>query len=401
MSLTRRDFLKTSAVSMTALLLPRGLAGRAQAALTDPVLVALYLRGGADGLTLVVPTGDPYYYSNRPTIQVPPGSELALDGFFGLNPALAPIHPLFQSGELAIVHASGSPDPSRSHFDCQDFMERCAPGNKSVLDGWLNRYLAIVGGGHAIAGISLKPSTAKSMSGGASTLAFESIADFALTGNSVPERRAALESRYALLAGSLLGDTVSHALDALDVVGGVDTTTSVVYPAGELGPVLKDAAALVKADIGVKVLAVDLGGWDHHTDQSLRVADVGGELAAALAAFYQDLGAQSSRILTLCMTEFGRRVAENGGGGSDHGHGGIMLALGGGVAGGRVLVKNGAWPGLAPENLSMGQDLKATTDFRDIFAEALNRHLLLSVSQMAPVFPSFSVSSSNFPGLYT
>ncbi len=401
MSLTRRDFLKTSAVGMTVLMLPRGIAARAQAALTDPVLVALYLRGGADGLTLVVPKGDPFYYSNRPTIQVPPGSELPLDAFFGMNPALAPIHPLFQSGELAIVHASGSPDASRSHFDCQDFMERCAPGNKSVLDGWLNRYLAIGGGGQPIAGISLRSSTAKSMSGVASTLAFESISGFALGGESIPERRAALDSRYELLQGTFLGDSVTHALDALDVVGAVDTTTSVVYPAGDLGPVLKDAAALIKADIGIKVLAIDLGGWDHHTDQTVRVADVGGDLAASLAAFHQDLGVQSARTLTLCMTEFGRRVAENGGGGSDHGHGGIMFGLGGGIAGGRVILKNGTWPGLAPANLSMGQDLMVTTDFRDIFAEALNKHLLLNVSQMAPVFPNFSVSSSNFPGLYT
>jgi uncharacterized protein (DUF1501 family) len=400
MLLSRRTFLKAGAVSMTALLLPRTRAARAQSATSGPVLVALYLRGGADGIQLVVPAGDPFYYSSRPTIQVPPGSELSLDGFFGLNPALAPLLPLYQSGALAILHACGSPDPSRSHFDCQDFMERAAPGNKSILDGWLNRYLTVAGGGAALAGISLRNSKAKSMVGSAPTLAFESIAGFALTGEAVPERRAALQSRYQLVRGSLLGDAVFDALAAVDVVGAVPTATSVVYPNGDLGPVLRDAAALVKADIGVKVLAIDLGGWDHHTDILARSENLGGQLAASLAAFYQDLGPRATTTLTLAMTEFGRRVSENGGGGADHGRGSAMFAVGGGIAGGRVILKNGQWPGLAPANLDMGQDLAVTTDFRNIFAEALNRHLLLSTSKLGPIFPGFSVSASEFPGLY-
>jgi uncharacterized protein (DUF1501 family) len=400
MLLNRRCFLRAGAVGMTAFLLPRRFMRRAHAGATDPVLVAFYLRGGADPLTVCVPTFDPTYYAVRPTIQVPPGTELPLVDGFGLHPAFAPILPLFQSGELAIIHLSGSPDPSRSHFDSQDFMERAAPGNKSVVTGWLNRYLSIAGGGAAIAGITLQRKKDKSLLGPAPSLAFSSIADFALLGNAVPERRGALEVRYELLPETLLGGAVNDALDAIDVVATVDTSTSIVYPATPIGDVLKDAAALVKADIGLRVLAVDLEGWDHHSAQLTRITALGGELSDALAAFHQDLGARAATTLTLCMTEFGRRVAENGGDGSDHGHGGIMLALGGGISGGRVILRDDDWPGLEPQNLYGGQDLPVTTDFRDIFAEALNRHLLLNVSQMGSIFPGFSVSTSNFPGLY-
>jgi uncharacterized protein (DUF1501 family) len=399
MLLNRRSFLTTSAVGLTAFLLPRRFVRRAEAA-ASPVLVAFYLRGGADPLTVCVPTFDPTYYAVRPTIQVAPGTELPLVNGFGLHPAFAPILPLFQNGELAIVHLSGSPDPSRSHFDSQDFMERAAPGDKSIVTGWLNRYLSIAGGGAPMAGITLQRKHDKSMSGPAPSLAFSSIADFALLGNAVAERRAALEVRYELLPETLLGGAVNDALDAIDVVASVDTATGVVYPATAIGDVLKDAAALIKADIGIRVLAVDLDGWDHHSAQLSRITTLGGELSEALAAFHQDLGAWAATTLTLCMTEFGRRVAENGGDGSDHGHGGIMFALGGGIAGGRVILKNDNWPGLQPQNLYGGQDLQVTTDFRDIFAEALNRHMLLNVSQMGPIFPGFSVSTSNFPDLY-
>jgi uncharacterized protein (DUF1501 family) len=401
MCVTRRDFLKTTAAGLTALLLPRPLVRKAFGAAGTPVLVVVYLRGGSDGLTICPPAGDPVYYDLRPTIQVPPGSELPLDGFFGLYPSFADLLPLYQSGALAIFHASGSPDPSRSHFDSQDFMERAAPGNKQILDGWLNRYLQAAGGGVALQGVTLANAKVKSMQGAAPSLAFASIADFVLTGESVAERRAALEARYELLQGTLLGGSVTDALAAVDVIGGVDTTTAVTYPAGELGPLLRDAAALVKADIGVKVVAVNLGGWDHHSDQLAHMDGLGAELGAALAAFHQDLGADAATTLTLCMTEFGRRPAENGAGGSDHGHGGVMFALGGGIAGGRVILRDGTWPGLAPGSLYNGQDLAVTTDFRDIFAEVLHKHMLLDVAAMGPVFPGFSVSEASFPGLLT
>jgi len=399
MNFTRRDVLRAGAAGVTAFFLPKGSVRAAHAA-NSPVLVALYLRGGADALTLVVPTFDPYYYTLRPTLQVAPGSELAVGDGFGFHPSLADLLPLWNAGKLAVVHACGSPDPSRSHFDCQDFMERAAPGDKSVGTGWLNRYLGVAAGGSPIAGVTIKRSNVKSMVGMAPSVAFASIADFTMTGQFVPQRREAIEARYLGEADAILGQGMRNAFEVLDVVGGVDTTSAVTYPAGELGPALKDAAALIKAEVGVRIIAVDLGGWDHHTNQDALITGLGEQLSAALAAFYTDLGAWGDTTLTLAMTEFGRRPTENGGGGSDHGHGGIMFAVGGGIAGGRVILKDDVWPGLAPAELYNGEDLQATTDFRDIFAEALHRHLLANLGDLAPVFPSFSLDAGRFPGLW-
>ncbi|HXJ35012.1 MAG TPA: DUF1501 domain-containing protein [Candidatus Eisenbacteria bacterium] len=398
MMLTRRQILQSAAVGMTAFLLPPW-ARKVRAAGTDPVIVSIFQRGACDGLNTVVPVGDPFYYSSRPTVQIAPGTELPLDAFFGLNPAFADLQTVYAAGDLAFIHAAGSPDPSRSHFDAQDFMDRAAPGNKSIVDGWLNRYLGVAGGGQSIAGISISSAKTKSLVGPAPALAFESIAGFTLTGNWASERRIALEARYEIVPG-LVGGTVVDAFEAMDIVAGVDTTTTVTYPTGDLGAALRDAAALIKADIGVKVIAVNIGGWDHHTNLLANLASLGAELSACLRAFHDDLGADLGRTLTLVMTEFGRRVDENGGDGTDHGHGGVMMAMGGGIAGGRVVLKDGQWPGLAPANRFIGQDLQVTTDFRDVFAEALNRHMGLAVPSMGPIFPGFSASASRFPGLY-
>jgi uncharacterized protein (DUF1501 family) len=401
MSMTRRQVLKSGAVGLTAFVLPSAIGRRAHAAGSNPVLVAVYQRGAADGLTICAPTFDPNYYALRPTIAVPPESALPLGTTgFGLYPAFAPLLPLYEGGALAFIHACGSPDPSRSHFDAQDFMERAAPGNKSITTGWLNRYLLHAGSGWPIQGLTLKKSKVKSMLGPAPSIAFSSIGGFALGGNSQTERGAALAARYASLTDTLLGQAVTDAFGAVDLVAGVDTTTGIVYPAGELGPALRDAAALIKADIGIQVLCVDLGGWDHHSQQFAEMDAVGGELAAALAAFYADLGACQSSTLTLVMTEFGRRPSENGAAGSDHGHGGVMMALGGGIGGGRVILRDGAWPGLAPGHLFNGQDLQVTTDFRDVFAEALSVHMGTSLASLAPVFPGFTLDAGNFPGLF-
>ena len=184
------------------------------------------------------------------------------------------------------------------------------------------------------------------------------------------------------------------------MLSAVSTATSVTYPSSPLGEALADAAALIKADVGVRVIAVDAGGWDHHFDEFNAMRRSGGDLAASLAAFYQDLGAHTARTLTLCMSEFGRRVAENGAEGCDHGRGGVMLAVGGGIAGGRVLTRGGQWPGLAPDKLVNGQDLAVTTDFRDVFAEVLHRHLGVSLTDCASVLPGHTVASVSFPGVF-
>jgi uncharacterized protein (DUF1501 family) len=212
----------------------------------------------------------------------------------------------------------------------------------------------------------------------------------------------------------VLGTGVNEALSAVDIIQSVNTSTSVTYPANALARALKDVAAIIKGEVGVKVVAVDLGGWDHHTNLQTQLGQVGGEdgdgkaveLNGALKAFRDDLfnsGGTNylNSTLTLCMTEFGRRVVQNGGAGTDHGHGGVMFAIGGGVAGGQLILKNDTWPGLTPDKLYIGEDLQVTTDFRDVFAEALYAHLGMSLTTMAPVFPGFTPKTSNFPGLYT
>lgn len=416
MKLTRRDFIKAGGVLATAYFLPTG-ARRALAGPTaDKVLVAIFLRGGADPLSLVVPAFDATYYSVRPDIAVAPGTELQLNGSdthgFGLFPLCDDMKQMYDAGELLAIHLAGSTDPSRSHFDAQDFMEKAAPGNKSVTDGWLNRYLSVINNADSIAGVSISDAPQLALRGSAPNVAFSAINTFLVGGDFAAARRTALQSYYAG-SSDTLGAGVNAALSAVDVIQSVNTSTSVTYPNNKLAKALKDVAAIIKAEIGAKVVAVDLGGWDHHTNLNTQLGQIGGEdndgkaveLDGALKAFRDDLFNSGGtnyldRTLTVCMTEFGRRVAQNGGAGTDHGHGGVMFALGGGVSGGRLILKNDDWPGLTPDKLSNGEDLQVTTDFRDVFAEALFAHLGMSISSMAPIFPSFSVKQSNFPGIY-
>lgn len=411
MRLNRRDFLKAGGVAASAYFLPRGLMDKALAGpVPDKVLVAIYLRGGADPLSLVVPAFDPTYYAIRPGLQILPGNELPLSGGdshgFGLYPLLGNVQAMYDSGELSILHLTGSPSESRSHFDAQDYMEKAAPDDKGVVDGWLNRYLSSIGNGSSVAGVSLSEVPQLALAGDSPNVSFSSIAGFGLSGDNAVERQAALDSYYAAQASSTLTDSVGNAFAAVNLLAGIDTSTSVTYPNNKLAAKLKDIAAIIKAGIGAKVFAVDLGGWDHHSNQLSQLAVLGGELDASLVAFRDDLENAGGtnyldHTLTLCMTEFGRRAAENGGAGSDHGHGGAMFALGGGHAGGRVLLQGDNWPGLNPGDLFKGEDLQVTTDFRDVFGEALNRHMGASVASLAPVFPDFSPKESNFPGLYT
>ncbi len=401
MDCTRRSLLKAGAVGLTALFLPPRLRDLAAATTGTPTLVVLFLRGGVDALNVVVPTGDPLYYAARPTIQVPRDTELALDGFYGLHPAFAELLPLYHDGALAFVHACGSPHPTRSHFLSQSVMERAAPDDKSVADGWLNRYLAVAGGGDPVAGVSLKAAMVRAMQGPAPSLSFPRIASFALAGDFITERRTALIERYAPTAGTMAGDHMLDALDTVDVLAAVPEPDRDRYPDSELGAALADAAALIKAEVGVKVIAMDTRRWDHHFGEVDGLDAMGGELAAALRAFHDDLGTHATHTLTLCMSEFGRRVRENGTGGTEHGHGGLMLALGGGVAGGRVLTRDDRWPGLAPDALFRGEDLPVTTDFRDVFAEILHAHLGVGLRECRSILPGFDVDAARFPGLFT
>ena len=393
MQITRRRFLTGAAAGFAALAWPG--AGRGQG--SDRVLVALFLRGAADGLNLVVPHGDPDYYALRPGVRVSPGTELDLDGFYGLHPALAPLLPLYSSNELVWVHAAGSPHDSRSHFDAQDFMERAAPGDPTVATGWLNRYLQAAGIAPGHAGITIGTGTSPALQGDVPTLSFKSLARFQLTGARRARRRDALEAMYSWTSARLLGQAAEGAFATVDLLGQVVPTPAVAYPLTGFGAAMQEVAALIKADIGVRVVSVSLGGWDHHSNELTRLEGVANDLAATLAAFHADLGVDASRTLTLGMTEFGRTAAENGSGGTDHGHGSVMLALGGGVSGGQVVTAGGQWPGLGPADLFEGRDLAVTTDFRDVFAEVLDRHM--GLADLAPVFPGFQPSPSSHPGI--
>jgi uncharacterized protein (DUF1501 family) len=399
MSWTRRDLLRAGATTAaTALLAPSALLRprAAHAAGAEPVLVVLFLRGGADWLTLVPPIGDGYYRAHRPNLAVPRESALDLDGFFGLHPELAPLLKHYRAGRLAVLHAFGSPNGTRSHFEAQDFLESGVPGNTTIRSGWLGRYAARAGLAEPWAAVTLGPRPVRALAGASTSLAFPSINAFGLQGGSIAERRVALARIASATAGDW-GRATRNALGALDELGGVGLQPRVSWPPGTLFDSFRDLSLLIRARIGVRIAAVDMHGWDHHLDQRKELPGSAALLATALDTFAADLGAELDRTLVLVLSEFGRRALENGSGGTEHGRGGALLALGGGVRGGRVLLRGARWPGLAPEQLIKERDLAVTTDYRDAFAEVLRRHM--GVSDLAPVFPGYTISSTRFPGL--
>ncbi|MBI4010711.1 MAG: DUF1501 domain-containing protein [Candidatus Rokubacteria bacterium] len=412
--MTRRAFAKQGAVALVAFgLAPRFLLRTARAAPGEKrgrVLVAIFQRGAADGLNIVVPHRDPDYARARPRIAIPEPSRggedraLDLDGFFGLHPSLAPLRPLWERRELACVHAVGSPDATRSHFDAQDFMETGTPGVRSTPDGWLNRCLQhgpAPAEASVFRGVALAPILPRSLHGAVTALALPSLEAFDLGGSS-PEVRQGFESLYRQAVQDFLGGTGQAAFDAVKRLRAARPTARLpehgaVYPKGRLGDVLRQTAQLVKADVGLEVAVLEVGGWDHHVAEGGargQLANRLEELGQGLAAFWQDLGERRAEVVVLTMTEFGRTVRENGNAGTDHGHATVMFVLGGRVRGGRVY---GRWPGLAPEQLFEGRDLALTTDFRDLFAEVAVRHL--GVPWTAPLFPGYRVQPEAFPGV--
>ena len=396
---SRREFLRGAGTTLVALVVPSVWVRPGRAASTDPVVVSIFLRGAADGLSLVVPHGDPDYAALRPTIKLSPGTTLDIGGFYALHPSLAPLQPLYQNGSLAILHAVGSPDPTRSHFAAQDTIETAALGAHGIATGWLNRYLATQSVTGSFAGVSIGSSKALALAGSAETISLVSLDTFQPGAFLSAERVVAWQAIFDAWPDQRLSQASDEMLAAASVVSSVSRETSVTYPDTDFARSLRDVAALIKSPVGVRALTVDLNGFDHHTNANAQMPLVAGTLADALAAFQQDLGTHASRTLTLVMTEFGRTAAENGGGGADHGHGSVMFALGGGVHGGRVLTKNGQWPGLAPENLFEGRDLAVTTDFRDVFAEILRRHL--GVADPSLILPGFAADPVREPGLWT
>lgn len=408
----RRRFLKGSAIAAASLGLgPRLLlrAARAAVAPDDRVLVAIFMRGAVDGLSMVVPYAEDRYYAARSTIAIPrpgagDGAAIDLDGFFGLHPAMASLARAFAAGELAVVHACGSPDPSRSHFDAQDYMETGLPGDRTATDGWLNRHLqtAPEPGASSVRAVALSSRMPRTLSGPAPALATTTLSEVAFgpAGQGALARRA-VEHMYAS-RDDLLGDATRDALASLDVFARLDgapyqPANGAVYPKSELGTQLLEVARTIKGRVGLEIAFLDVDGWDTHALQGGATGQLAGRLAGladAIAAFRTDLGDEMERVCLLTMSEFGRTLAENGSGGTDHGRGTAMLLLGGTVAGGRV---HGAWPGLSPAQLFEGRDLTVTTDFRTLFAEVLTRHL--GNEDVASVFPGFAWEPSQRLGV--
>jgi uncharacterized protein (DUF1501 family) len=360
-------------------------------------LVVIFQRGAADGLNIVVPHGEAEYYTMRPTIAIPQRDVIDLDGFFGLHPAMNALKPLWDARQLAIVHAAGSPDPTRSHFDAQDFMESGTPGVKSTEDGWLNRALVATGDPQrdaAFRAVALGTALPRMLSGQAPALAVGNVNDFGVAPRNPQAQPLAntFESMYAASVDAVLHGTAQETFDAVKMLKAADPAkyrpaAGAVYPKGRFGDALKQTAQLVKANLGVQVAFTDIGGWDHHVNEGASEGQLGRllkEFSGSLAAFGQDLGALAAETVVVTMSEFGRTARENGTRGTDHGHANVMFVMGGAVRGGKVY---GRWPGLANEQLYEQRDLALTTDFRQVMAEAVARQL--GNPRPERVFPGF------------
>jgi uncharacterized protein (DUF1501 family) len=358
------------------------------------VVVVVSFRGGFDGLSAVVPSGDPHYKPNRPNIGIPAAQLFPLDSTFGLNQALAPLLPLWRTGQLALVHAVGQPDPTMSHFEAMEQMERAAPGS-ALRTGWIERMAGATGRGTPFAETSVGPATApSSMTGSYPATAMASLSQFSLSGAGKDDAAAWHKTLRKLQHGASAAivkptDTTLAALNTTQSLSAAKYHPSdgASYPDDDLGGSLSNVAQLIKANVGLRVAAVDCGNWDMHvglgrpTDGWMH--DNLTAVGKALAAFAADLGPSMSRVVVVTLSEFGRRVQENDSGGLDHGHGNAVFVMGGGVNGGKVY---GSWPGLAADDLVLG-NLKGTTDYRTILAEVLEKRCGISAHR---VFPGLS-----------
>jgi uncharacterized protein (DUF1501 family) len=378
------------------------------------ILVAIFQRGAVDGLSMIVPHGDRSYYDSRGSIAIVrpspgnPETTIDLDGLFGLHPSLAPLKAIWDDRHLAIVHACGSPDTTRSHFDAQDFMESGTPGVKSTPDGWLARGLETVParGPSAFRAVAMGSRLPRALRGDIGAVAMGSVGDFdvkqGMGATGGVNARAGFESMYEQGVRDILHGTGRETFEAVKMLKAANPQrfqpeNGAQYPRGPLGNSLKQIAQLIKADVGLEVAFADMGGWDTHANQGNEKGQLAQRLAEfsqSLAAFYRDLGDRMADVVILTMSEFGRTVRENGNRGTDHGHATAMLVLGGPVRGGRMA---GSWPGLAREQLYEQRDLAVTTDFRNLFAEVAVRHL--GVTAPARLFPGFPINPAKFPGV--
>ncbi|HTC41009.1 MAG TPA: DUF1501 domain-containing protein [Candidatus Acidoferrales bacterium] len=413
---SRRYFLKQGGIGLVGLctmptFLQRAVASTAGAGKKQ--LVVLFQRGAADGLNIVVPFAEPNYYRMRPTIAIPApkrgasDAALDLDGFFGLHPGLAALTPLFQNNQLAIVHAAGSPDPTRSHFDAQDYMESGTPGVKATEDGWLDRAIGTVPEENAspFRAVAMGPNLPRMLQGSTGAIAIPDLRQFRVQPQSAAMANVAeggFEAMYSQSVDYALHGTGAETFEAIDMLRKIDTTkyppdNGADYPKSAVGQRLQQIGVMIKANMGVEVLFLDCGGWDNHVNEGGaqgQLANLLKDLGQSLAAFHQDMGDRMADVVVVTMSEFGRTAKENGNRGTDHGHANCMFVMGGDVQGGRVY---GKWPGLNDHQLNDGRDLALTTDFRSVVGEILAKHL--SVKDLTPVFPGFENNPRKFVGL--
>ena len=438
-SIRRRLFLKHGALALAAMGIPpafiaRTLFARTRGAARGKTVVFVFQRGAADGLAMVAPYGERAYYRVRGSTAIPPprsaagSAALDLDGFFGLHPELGPLYPLFFYKEMAVVHACGSPHPTRSHFDAQEFMETATPGERSRV-GWLNRLLteSTCRGGHAcgrtladgaahdadhasgqaalaeeispLRGVAIGGRLPRALQGPYPAVAIDDVERFGLAD---PGLEAAFQRLYRDDSGDVIATAAGESFAAVERLRRAEPARyrprpGIEYPGSDFGRSLLQVAQLVKADVGLEVAFVDIDGWDTHLAQGGAHGQMAlqlRELARGIRAFVDDLGSRMEDVVLVTMSEFGRTVAENGAGGTDHGHGNCMLVIGGGVGGGRVL---GEWPGLERELLHEGRDLAITTDFRDVFAEIVTGHL--GAASLERVFPGYGIDPARFRGV--
>lgn len=385
----------------------------AQQAARGNVLVCIFQRGGMDGLNALVPMGDSDYYRLRPTLAIAEAKggdgdanrAINLDGFFGLHPALAPLKPIYDAGALAPIHACGSPDPSHSHFDAMDAMERGTPGAHALGSGWLGRHLSMLNNGNTspLRAVGMGDMLPMSLRGPVPAAALKSIADFHLQmrHRDVATLQQTLMSLYSagnngaaptaipsmLSAAATQTQEIFRLLEKVDVAHYMPSQ-SAQYPESNFGTGLMQIAQLIKAEVGLEIACVDIGGWDTHANQGNaqgQLASLLQELGSGMAAFWADLGDKMRSVTLLTLSEFGRRAAENGSGGTDHGHANAMFLMGGGVRGGKV---HGRWPGLSADHLDGPGDLAMTTDYRDILAEVLSK--LANNTALSEVFPNYT-----------
>lgn len=415
----RRHFLR--AAGMTVGLLgtaPSWLARAAQNNSRRKILISIFQRGAADGLNMVIPFFEKRYYELRPSIAIAPPKGISfpvntqaatsaasiaafiatgsvnasnnlsidLDGLFSLHPQLQALKPLWDSNQLAIIHAAGSPDNSRSHFDAQEFME-CGTASTKTHDGWLNRALASSVNSSALRAVAIGKDLPRTLRGSsaATPVAVDDLSRFQMRNQ---EAAAMFESMYAAASDDTLKSQGQGTFETARMIESIlkqpYTPAGGTQYVGDFGKKLRQLAQLIKANVGVEVAFADMNNWDHHVNENMALPSMLNEFGGSLAAFARDMGDRMEDIVLVTMTEFGRTVAESGNQGTDHGHGGLMLVLGGAVKGGNMY---GRWPGLQPEQLFEGRDLAVTTDYRNVLGELVRDHL---GGKPDAVFPGFS-----------